>query len=127
MDRTNITSGVVWEDKVGYSRAVRAGDFVFVSGTTAIDENGKIAGKGDAYIQAELIIAKIAHALKQAGGGLKDVVQTRIYVTDISKWEQVARAHSHAFGKIKPATVMVEVKALIHRDMLVEIEATAIL
>ncbi len=124
-NRTNYASGAIWEDAVGYSRAVKVGNMVEVSGTTAI-ENGVLVGKSDAYLQTKTIIQKIAHALQQAGADLEHVVRTRIYVTDISQWEAVGRAHGEFFRDIKPATAMVEVSALIEPDMLVEIEATAI-
>jgi len=124
--RINISSGAKWEDIVGYSRAVKVGNVIEVSGTAAVDGGG-VVGKGNAYEQTKFIIMKIEKALKEAGSELKDVVRTRIYVTDISRWEEIGKAHGEFFKNIKPATSMVEVKALIEPDMLVEIEATAIL
>jgi len=124
--RINISSGAKWEDIVGYSRAVKVGNVIEVSGTAAVDDGG-VVGKGNAYEQTKFIIMKIEKALKEAGSELKDVVRTRIYVTDISRWEEIGKAHGEFFKEIKPATSMVEVKALIEPDMLVEIEATAIL
>lgn len=126
MNRKTIQSGTSWESKVGYSRAVKAGNMIFVSGTTAIDENGNITGAGDPYLQSVKTIQNISNALAKAGATLNDVVRTRIFVTDISQWEEVGRAHAEYFGKISPATSMVEVQRLIHQDMLVEIEAMAV-
>ena len=111
---------------MGYSRAIRVGSLVFVSGTTATDEEGEVVGVGDAYEQSRRILANIASALERVDARLSDVVRTRMYVTDISCWQEVGRAHGETFGEIRPATSMVEVAALIHPDMLVEIEAVAI-
>lgn len=126
MKRQNIPSGAVWEDQVGYSRAVRVGNVVEVSGTTATDGDSVI-GIGNPYEQTIYALRKIEQALAQAGAALADVVRTRIYLTDISQWQEVGRAHGEFFRNIKPASTMVQVSALIHPDHLVEIEATAIL
>lgn len=126
MKRTNISSGAKWEDIVGYSRAVKIGSVIEVSGTTAVDGE-QIIGEDDVYLQTKFIIQKISKVLEDAGASLKDVVRTRIFITDISRWEEAGKAHGEFFKDIKPAATMVEVKALIDPKLLVEIEATAIL
>ncbi|HXQ37550.1 MAG TPA: RidA family protein [Anaerolineales bacterium] len=125
--RLNISSGVKWEDIIGYSRAVKIGNVIEVAGTTALDESGNLVGADDPYEQTRYIIAKIEKALNSAGAALTDVVRTRIFTTDISRWEEIGKAHGEFFRDIKPASTMVEVRALINPSMLVEIEATVIL
>ena len=125
-ERQNISSGTPWEDQIGYSRAVRIDNLIEVSGTTAVDGD-TIIGQGNVYEQTRFVFKKIENALQQAGSGLQDVVRTRMYVTDISKWEEVGKAHAEFFSTIKPAATMVEVKSLIHSELLIEIEVTAYL
>ena len=125
MDRINLASGAKWESLIGYSRAVRIGNVIEITGTTAI-ENGVIIGKDDAYTQTKCILDKIDKILNDMGAELKDVIRTRMFVTDITQWQEIGRAHSEKFNDILPATSMVQVSALIEPDMLVEIEATAI-
>ena len=124
--RLNISSGAKWEDIVGYSRAVRVGNVIEVAGTTAVDENGQVVGLDDPYEQTRFILAKIEKALAQAGASMKDVARTRMFVTDISQWEEIGKAHGMYFKEIKPAATMVEVKSLISPELLVEIEVTAV-
>jgi enamine deaminase RidA (YjgF/YER057c/UK114 family) len=123
--RQNVSSGAVWEDIVGYSRAVRIGNVIEVAGTTAV-ENDQVVARGDAYEQTRFILRKIELALEEAGARIQDVVRTRMYVIDISQWEAIGRAHGEVFRTVKPASTMIEVKALIDPELLVEIEVTAI-
>lgn len=127
MGRINYASGAKWENIVGYSRAVKVGNIIEVTGTVAVDENSNLVGGNSAYEQTRFVIGKIEAVLQRAGASLKDVVRTRIFVTDISRWEEYGRAHGEFFGEIKPCTTMVEISRLISPDYLVEIEATAII
>ena len=127
MERINYSSGAKWEDIVGYSRAVKVGNTIEVTGTVAVDANNELVGRNDAYAQTRFIIEKIEAVLKNAGASLSDVVRTRMFVTDIARdWEAVGRAHAEAFGAVRPATTMVEVRALIEPWMRVEIEVDAV-
>jgi enamine deaminase RidA (YjgF/YER057c/UK114 family) len=125
--RTNYSSGAKWEAIVGYSRAVRVGNVIEVTGTVAVDDNNSVVGPNDAYAQTKFIIQKIERVLKQAGASLNDVVRTRMFVTDISRWQEYGKAHGEFFQDIRPCTSMIEVKALIAPEYLIEVEATAIL
>lgn len=126
MVRTHVSTGTEWESHVGYSRAVRVGAQVHVSGTTATDENGDIVGKNDPYAQTQRALENVRQALEDAESSLSDVVRTRLYVVDIDDWEEIGAAHAEVFGEIRPATSMVEVRRLISPALLVEVEATAI-
>jgi enamine deaminase RidA (YjgF/YER057c/UK114 family) len=125
--RQNFSSGAKWEDIVGYSRAVRVGNIIEVTGTVATYENNQVVGRNNAYVQTQHALRKIEKILKQAGASMSDVVRTRMFVTDITLWEEYGRAHGEVFNKIKPCTSMIEVSGLIEPDYLIEIEATAIL
>lgn len=124
--RQNFSSGAKWEAIVGYSRAVRVGNIIEVTGTVAVNERDEVVGVGDAYAQTAFILQKIEKVLQQAGGTMKDVVRTRMFVTDISRWEEYGKAHGEVFKDIRPCTSMIEVKGLIAPEYLIEVEATAI-
>lgn len=126
-ERVNYASGAKWEDIVGYSRAVKIGNTIEVTGTVAIDDNNLLVGKNDAYSQTKFIIEKIEKILKKAGASLNDVVRTRMFVTDITRWQEYGKAHGEFFSTIKPCTSMIEIKGLIAPEFLIEIEATAII
>ena len=126
MTRTNYSSGAKWEDIVGYSRAVKIGNTIEVTGTVAVDENSNLVGGDNAYEQTKFILQKIEKVLERAGASLKDVIRTRMFVTDISRWEEYGRAHGEYFKDIKPCTSMIEIKGLIAPEYLIEIEATAV-
>ena len=126
MDRKLVSSGTIWEQKFGYSRAVQLGSFVMVAGTTAVDDTGAVVGEDNPYEQAKFIYQKIERALKECGASLRDVVRVRTFVTDITRWEDVARAQGEVFEHIRPAATLVEVTALVNPRLLVEIEADAI-
>lgn len=126
-NRTNISSGAKWEDIVGYSRLVKMNNQVFVTGTVAIDDHGNIVGENDAYEQTKFIIQKVEKILNKVGATLEDVVRTRMFVTDISRWDEYGKAHGEFFGKIKPATTMIEISRLIDEKFLIEIEFEAIM
>jgi enamine deaminase RidA (YjgF/YER057c/UK114 family) len=125
--RINVSSGAKWEDIVGYSRAVRIGNVIEVAGTTAVDDRNEVVGVNNSYEQTRYVLGKIEKALAEAGASMKDVVRTRMFVTDISKWEEIGRAHGEYFKDVKPAASMIEVKGLITPGLLIEIEVTAIL
>ena len=126
MKRRNISSGAAWEATVGYSRAVRIGSLIEVAGTTAVDDRGEVVGVDDPYTQARYVLEKIGRALAEAGAGFENVIRTRMFVTDIARWEDVGRAHGEIFGAIRPASTLVQVASLVRSDLLVEIEATAV-
>ena len=127
MERTNYSSGAKWENIVGYSRAVKIGNLVEVTGTVAVDSNNEPVGKDNAYEQTKFALQKIEKVLQEAGASLKDVIRTRMFVTDISRWEEYGKAHGEFFSEIRPCTSMIEVKGLISPEYLVEIEATAVI
>lgn len=127
MERQLISSGTIWEKKFGYSRAVKAGSFVFVAGTTAVNEKGEVVGLNDPYQQAVFIYKKIEKALQEAGATLENVVRVRTFITDIKRWEEVAKAQGEVFAEIRPAATLVEINALVAPELLVEIEVDALL
>jgi enamine deaminase RidA (YjgF/YER057c/UK114 family) len=127
MSKQLISSGTIWENKFGYSRAVRLGNNVFVAGTTAVDEFGNVIGEDDPYVQASFIYRKIEKALREAGSSLNDVVRVRTFVTDIKRWEEVGRAQGEVFEEIRPAATLVEVTALVRKELMVEIEVDAVI
>jgi enamine deaminase RidA (YjgF/YER057c/UK114 family) len=127
MERINYSSGAKWEEVVGYSRAVKIGNTIEVTGTVAVDDDNKPVGKDNAYAQTKFILEKIEKVLLRAGSSLKDVVRTRMFVTDISRWEEYGKAHGEFFSNIRPCTSMIEVKGLISPEYLIEIEATAVI
>jgi enamine deaminase RidA (YjgF/YER057c/UK114 family) len=127
MERINYSSGAKWEEIVGYSRAVKIGNVIEVTGTVAVDDNNELIGGNNAYAQTKFIIEKIEAVLQRAGASLKDVVRTRMFVTDISRWEEYGKAHGEFFSNIRPCTSMIEVKGLIAPEYLIEIEATAVI
>lgn len=126
MQRHNFSTATLWEPLIGYSRAVRVGPFVYISGTTATDASGQVVGRGDAYAQARQALMNIRDALQRAGAGLEDVVRTRMFVINVNDWQQIGRAHGEFFGAVRPTTTMVEVSRLIAPEMLIEIEAEAV-
>lgn len=126
MHRHNFSSGAKWEDIVGYSRAVRVGNIIEITGTVASDEQGNVVGKDNPYEQTKYILQKIERVLHQAGGKLEHIIRTRMFVTDISRWEEYGKAHCEVFHSIKPCTSMIEISKLISREYMIEIEATAI-
>ncbi len=126
MIRQKISTGTEWEKLAGYSRAVKTGSQIFIAGTTAVDEKGEIQGNGDIYLQTKYIFKKIEAALNQCGSRLEDIVRTRMFVTDISKWKDAAKAHGEIFGEIRPASTLVEVSSLVDENLLIEIEADAV-
>ena len=126
MTRRNFSSGAPWEKTVGYSRAVRVGNLIEVAGTTAVNERGEVVGPNDPYLQARYALEKIGRALEEAGAGFENVIRTRMFVTDIARWQEVGRAHGEVFADIRPASTLVAVASLVRSDLLVEIEATAV-
>ena len=127
MSKQLISSGTIWQKKFGYSRAVKLGNNVFVAGTTAVDEFGNVIGEDDPYVQASFIYRKIEKALREAGSSLNDVVRVRTFVTDIKRWEEVGRAQGEVFEEIRPAATLVEVTALVRKELMVEIEVDAVI